>query len=60
VSSLKSVQNAELKKAVARHLKVLGLTDSTTTTPKPMEDVQIGNLAMEDALYQSDHDDNLV
>jgi len=38
---LKPVQNAELKKAVVRHLKVLGLTDSRTTAPKLMEDVQI-------------------
>jgi hypothetical protein len=57
---LKSVRNAELKKVVGRYLKVLGLTDSATTAPKPMEDVQIGNLAMGDALYQSDHDNDLV
>jgi len=57
---LKPVWNAELKKAVVRHLKVPGLTDSRTTAPKLMEDVQIVNLAMEDVLYQSDHDDDLV
>jgi len=55
---LKPVQNAELEKAVVRHLKVPGLTDSRTTAPKLMEDVQIVNL--EDVLYQSDHDDDLV